>query len=432
MLPVPVPQLVQNDGAGVITVGWLSLAGLSGVATLADKNGTAVNSATSLPGVPVVDVPAPKAWSNPPYTITIAATDGSTVGDPSPVIPVLIATSVPMALDYDGAAVGVTLNQPPHSGIVQHIPTLYTDNYPVNLPPFPGILGSIPLFNTSETSSYELQFTDTRDIPVQLGHLCTTMSPPGRPTGLVTGPAAIVMARYDDASGNYDVDAQGPGSVGPAITGHRFRFSHGAQWEETDRPAGGGSIPARADGLAPSTVMAAGVANVAGVIVRGPYGDPYYLIEDAPTGVRLALTTASKLRVVWSAVPALPTPLVVLYRATLYCDDVAVESVDTTVPTDLTATFGTPLGNGVIPNAVVVAISSANSQGPTSPKARGPLRAYSASVVYDALGRLRCLPFDGWGTWSYTYDNLGNILMATVTPAATSGRATDGDGDRRK
>lgn len=264
--------------------------------------------------------------------------------------------------------------------------------------------------------------------------------------GLVTQPASILGARYVEG-GTYDVDAQGPTSVGPTVTGHRLRIAPRDVKDrlEVDCPLGEGRIsgvasvvepslapgiepsfaseieprvePGLAPGLAHTVVQAAGIAISGGATVCGPFCGNYYLLDEAPAGIRLALTTAGPLRAAWTAVTALPAPLTITYQATLLIDGIAVERVATTTPGQLTAEFKTALGAGVIPTTTVLAVSSANSQGPPSAAARGPLRAVSTAVVYDSLGRLCSLPIAGWGTWSYTYDNAGNVLTASVAPA---------------
>jgi hypothetical protein len=432
-LPVPVPQAVLNQGASVI-VAWRPLEGLDALATVLDGSGHAVASKTSAGGAPTCEVPAPASWSEPPYTVTVAATDGTNVGAASPAIPVLLAGAPLIEVLYDSRTVTLTVCPPGDDTGIQHIPTLYSDGAGQNFPAFTGLSGEVALPGAAATSSYEVQITDTRTVPVQTPYGCSTYAPPGVLVGLVTQPASILGARYVEG-GTYDIDAQGPTSVGPTVTGHRLRIAPRDVKDrlEVDCPLGEGRIcevapvvepgldpgiePRVEPGLAHTVVQAAGIAISGGATVRGPFSGNYYLLDEAPAGIRLALTTAGPLRAAWTAVTPLPAPLTITYQATLLIDGIAVERVATSTPGQLTAEFKTALGAGVIPTTTVLAVSSANSQGPPSAAARGPLRAVSTAIAYDSLGRLRSLPIAGWGTWSYTYDNAGNVLTASVAPA---------------
>jgi YD repeat-containing protein len=414
-LPVPIPTQVANVGSQV-TVGWMPLdAGLDGLATLRDATGADVGHARGADGMPFCAIPAPAGWTRPPYTVDVAAVQGATTGPASPAVPVLIVGSTLSAVAYDGRLLALTVTPPPGDGSdLRHIPTTTIDGVATNHPAFSGISGTAPLPDAVATSDHQVQITDLRTVPVQGSSTCDCFGPPGAPAGIITQPATITGAQHAPGGG-YDVDATGPTSVGPAVTGHRFRFGGAdadAPQDELDLPAGGGRIPA----AAAAVVAAAGTATSGGATIRGPFSAAYVLVDEVPAGVRLTITADGVLRAAWKPIAPLPPPLTITYAATLRFGDAPHETRATAAPGVLTVAFATPLPAGVVCSVTVLAVSSANSSGPASAPGRGPLRAVATKIGYDELGRLTSVPFDGWGTWTYTYDDLGNVLTATLAP----------------
>jgi hypothetical protein len=421
-LPVPVPQQVLNQSASLF-VAWRQLGdGQVGVVTLVDGHGTTVASVAGEVGDPSCEVPAPASWPNPPYTVSVAAREGTSVGAASSAIPVLLASAPLQEVLYDGRAVALEVNPPGDDTGIEHIPTLYSDGAAQNMPAFRGLLGTIALVGALASVRYQVQITDARTIPVQSPYSCETQAPPGVLAELLSQPATITGA-YWRANAPYDVDVSPPAGQGPPVTSYRVHYSAGSvRGAACDCPAGHVTIdcsncPRTLGDVAPLRAFAAALATSGGARICGPDSAPYYLIDTAPSAARLALTTAGPLRASWSAIAVtLPPPLSIGYRATLYCDGTPMEHAPVTTPGQLSAVFKTALHPGVIPTVTVTAVSSANSVGPPSAPVRGPLRAACTNVGYDPLGRLRSLAWEGWGGWTYEYDNAGNVLRATVAP----------------
>ena len=422
-LPVPVLQQVLNQGTSVIVV-WQKLDGnLAGVVTIADAGGARFAFATGEAGDPTCMVPVHGSWSNPPYTVSVAASDGTNVGASSPAVPVLLAGAPLAEVAYDGQSIALEVNPPGDDTGIDHIPTFYSDGAGQNMPSFRGLRGTItPPGALLPGSRYQVQITDACTLQVQSPASCETQAPPGALVELISGPATITGARWR-ASASYDVDVSAPGSVGPPIDSYRLHYGAGAKrGVDCDCPAGHVALdctacPHTPGDPTPLAAFAAALAKSAGATVCGPFSAPYYLIDTAPATARLALTTAGPLRASWSAIATrLPPSLTVGYRATLYSDGTPMETTPVTTPGQLSTVFKTALHPGVIVTVTVTAVSSANSVGPPSAPVRGPLRAFCTNVGYDPLGRLRSLAWEGWGGWSYEYDNAGNIVRAAVAP----------------
>jgi|SRR5215213_114588 len=424
-LPTPILQQVSNSGLIFISWRYLGSPTLWALVRLYDNSGL-VQQEQSDRGSIFYNFKPTQPLNNPPYSIRLAATDGTNIGPESVAIPVIVYIPIIRELTYDTVKVAVTLKSPtpPPPANTYYVMTTYKDGDGENSPPFTGLKGQGTLDHAPATANCYSIVVANLDIP-QDQFSCTSTGPPSDQVGIITQPATIERVQYM-SNGQVEVDATGPSSVGPPITGHRHVFGNevcgmsqqtgfaetaGVISKDSDGDHAVLELTAEIDPSQPTCVMAAGMnisANRETTSV-GPFCTPLQMITQAPSFLSLMSTTASKLMANWSAVPGTD----IGYIVELFRDS---ELIDHQPTAQLNFTFAAQFEQGRVYTVAVMATADQGKViGPLSAQAPGPFRSNAPTVVYDSLGRLQSMSITGYRTLTYTLDSFGNITNAKVS-----------------
>jgi hypothetical protein len=426
-LPTPVLQGILNSSR-TIFVTWRPLNdnALSVLVKLFDNSGLIQTDTVPQGQTPYSLLPN-QPLNNPPYTIRLAATDGTNTGPDSPAAPVIIFTPVVGELTYDTVKVAVTLKSPspPPPPDTYYIMTIFEDGNAANSPPFTGLKGEGPLDHAPATAECHAFVTANQDTSQGGQFTCTSTGPSSATVGIITQPATIDRVQYFSNT-NVQIDATGPNSVGPPINGHRsftgnaicsalaltdFTDAAGVVKIDFDGEKGVMEFTADVDPAQPVCVIAAGTSRNGDTISVGPFSAPLQIITQAPAFLSLMSTTASKLIANWSAV-TLPNSAV-RYIVQLYRDSILIDSQSTS---DLHFLFGAQFEGGRVYTFAVQATANQDKViGPLSGQGPGPFKSSAPAVVYDSLGRLFSMSITGYRKLTYTMDDFGNITNAKVS-----------------
>jgi len=426
-LPTPILQQVLNSSPRIF-ISWrpLGSSNLFVLVKLFDKSGL-IQTESSQPGAIFFDLLPNQPLNNPPYTIRLAATDGTNTGPDSVAVPVIIYTPVVNELKYDTVTVFVRLKAPSPAPPpdTYYIMTIFKDGNGENSPPFVGLNGTGPLDHAPPTAECHVTVVANQDTP-QGQFSCTSTGPSSAQVGIITQPATIERVQFF-AGGRVEVDATGPTSVGPPINGHRsasgnalcnappltdFTDAPGVLTQDFDGDKGVLELTAEIDPSQPTCVIAAGTSKSGDTTSVGPFSAPLQIITEAPASMSLMSTTANALIANWSAVPP-PPGSGVSYTVELLRDSNLIDEQSTS---QLHFTFAVQFEQGrVYALAVMATADQGKVIGPLSAQVPGPFISNAPTVVYDSLGRLVSMSITGYRNVTYTPDSFGNITTVTVS-----------------
>lgn len=424
-LPTPILQVVLNNSPRIfISWRYLGSNSLWALVKLFDNSGL-IQTASSDPGSIFYDFVPNQPLNNPPYSIRLAATDGTNTGPDSVAIPVILYKPIIRELVYDTVNVGVTLKppSPPQPAGTYYVMTVFKDGVGENSEPFLGLQGSGPLDHAPATANCSASVVANQDIP-QGQFSCTTTGPSSVQVGIITQPATIVRVQFISES-RVEVDATGPTSVGPPITGHRWVYGNevcsstqlkdlaatGVASNDFDGDSGVLELTAAIDPTQPTCLIAAGTSTSPETVSVGPYSTPLQIITEAPSFVSLMSTTAGALVANWTTVPPPPNDQIA-YRLDLSRNGLLIDQQTTAL---LNFQFAVLFEAGGIYTLIVRAMTNDGRViGPASAPAPGPFISNSPTVLYDSLGRLVSMSITGYRDLTYTLDSFGNITNAKV------------------